>query len=135
MNHGGPLRILAIVIGLVTAALGIAGLVLPGERLFGVIDADLLPDIARLVVGAALLIASFAPLPLDAVRSVLVFDGALCLLMALRAAFDRSMGGLLPTGFTGFDLALHVVVGACLIAVCYLPWLQREGETEQHARR
>ena len=129
------LRIIARVLGIVVAVLALAGFFVEGDHLLGIMNVDLTLDIVRVVIAAALLYVGFGPAPLSAVRTVLIIVGAMYVLMGLLAFADRTLFGMLPTGFTGFDIGFHLVVGLGTLVVAFLPALQREDGRTATARR
>ncbi|HWM34594.1 MAG TPA: hypothetical protein VNR36_10195 [Pseudolysinimonas sp.] len=120
------LRIIARVLGIVVGLLAIIGLFVEGDHLLGIMNVDIALDVLRIVIAAALLYVGFARVPLAAVRTVLIVVGAMYVLMGLLAFADRTLFGLLPTGFTGFDIGFHLVVGAGAVVVALLPALQKD---------
>jgi hypothetical protein len=120
------LRTIARVLGIVVGLLAIVGLFVEGNHLLGIMNVDLALDIVRIVIAAALLYVGFSRAPLTAVRAVLIIVGAMYVVMGLLAFADRTLFGLLPTGFTGFDIGFHLIVGAGALVVSFLPALQKE---------
>jgi hypothetical protein len=114
-------RIVAIVLGIVVALLAIVGFFIEGDHFLGLMNVDLTLDVLRVVLAAALLIVGFANVPDSARRAVLVVVGVMYVLMGLLAFADPTLFGLLPTGFTGFDIGFHLVVGAGAIVLGALP--------------
>jgi hypothetical protein len=129
------LRIIARVLGIVVGLLAIAGLFVEGDHLLGIMNVDLTLDILRIVIAAALLYVGFARVPLSAVRVVLIVVGALYVLMGLLAFADRTLFGMLPTGFTGFDIGFHLVVGIGALVVAFVPALQKDDAANRSNRR
>jgi hypothetical protein len=123
------LRMIARVLGIVVAVLAIAGFFVEGEHLLGLMNVDMALDVTRVLIAAALLIVGFARVPLAAVRAVLIIVGAMYVLMALIAFADPTLMGILPTGFTGFDIGFHLVVGLGAIVVAMVPAANRESTT------
>ncbi len=115
------LRIIARVLGVVVAVLAIAGFFVEGQHLIGLMNVDLALDVTRVLIAAALLVVGFARVPLAAVRGVLIAVGAMYVLMGLIAFASPTLGGILPTGFTGFDIGFHLVVGLGTLAVALVP--------------
>jgi hypothetical protein len=97
-------------------------------------NVDLTLDIVRVVIAAALLYVGFGPARLSVVRTVIIIVGTMYVLMGLLAFADRTLFGLLPTGFTGFDIGFHLVVGAGALLVAFLPALQKEDGRTKAAR-
>jgi hypothetical protein len=117
------LRMIARVLGVVVAVLAIAGFFVEGEHLFGLMNVDIALDVTRVLIAAALLIVGFARVPMAAVRAVLIVVGAMYVLMGLVAFADPTLGGILPTGFTAFDIGFHLIVGIGSLAVALVPAL------------
>jgi len=115
------LKIVARVLGIVVGLLAIIGFFIEGEHLLGIMNVDLALDIIRLVLAIALLVVGFAAVPLSAVRAVLIIVGAMYVLMGILAFFDPTLFGMLPTGFTGFDIGFHLVVGIAALVVAFIP--------------
>ncbi len=115
------LKMTARVLGVVVAVLAIAGFFVEGDHLLGFMNVDLVLDILRVFIAAALLTVGFAPVDDRAVRVVLGVVGAMYVLMALLALIDPTLFGMLPTGFTPFDVVFHLVVGAGSVVLAVLP--------------
>jgi hypothetical protein len=115
------LKIIARVLGVLVAVLAIAGFFIEGDYLLGVMNVDITLDVVRTVIAIALLIVGFANVPDRAVHAVVGIVGAMYVLMGILAIFDRTLFGILPTGFTGFDIAFHLVVGAGSLVAALLP--------------
>jgi hypothetical protein len=108
----------AIVLMLLLAVLGITGLFIEGDWLLGVMNVDLPIDLLRLAVVIAVLVPLLRKDAAEgALRAILVGVGALYLVMGLVALGDPTFGGIAPTGFTRFDIVLHLMLGAVLLAV------------------
>jgi hypothetical protein len=127
------LRIVARVLGVVVGLLAIVGFFIEGEHLAGIMNVDLALDIIRLIIAAALLYVGFANVPASATRAVVIVVGVLYVLMGLLAFVDPTMFGLLPTGFTGFDIGFHLVVGIGALVLAFLPAASRESSTRAKA--
>lgn len=106
-------RVLAVVVGL----LGLVGIFIEGDHLLGIMNVDIALDILRLVLAVALAVVGFGRASQRAARSVLAVVGILYVLLGGMAIADPEVFGLLPTGFTGFDIAFHLVVGLGTLAV------------------
>lgn len=115
------LRNIARILGIIVAVLAVAGFFVEGEHLFGLMNVDLTLDIVRVVLAVALLVVGFGRVPLGAVRAVVAIGGALYVVMGLLAFADPTMFGLLPTGFTGFDIGFHLVVGLGSLIAAFVP--------------
>jgi hypothetical protein len=122
------LRIVARVLGIVVALLAVAGFFVEGDHLLNLMNVDLAIDLLRVVIAAALLYVGFGRTSAGALRAVIIVVGALYVLMGLIAFADRTLFGLLPTGFTGFDIGFHLVVGLGALVLVFLP-SAREADT------
>jgi hypothetical protein len=129
------LRIIARVLGIVVGLLAIVGFFVEGDHLLGIMNVDLALDILRVIVAAALLYVGFARVNLNAVRTVIIIVGAMYVLMGLLAFADRTLFGLLPTGFTGFDIGFHLIVGAGALVLALVPAFAKEDGRATAARR
>lgn len=101
----------ARVLGVLVGGLAAAGLFVENRHLVNLMNVDLTLDLLRIPIAAALLYAGFKG-SLGLVRRVLLIVGVLYIGMGLVGLFDRELGGLLPTGLTGFDIAFHLLSGA-----------------------
>lgn len=119
------IRITARVLGVVVALLAIAGFFVEGERLAGLMNVDIALDVIRTVIAIALLWAGFAG-SARAARLVVAIVGAMYVVMGLLAFLDPTLFGLLPTGFTGFDIGFHLVVGIAALVLAFLPAATRD---------
>lgn len=114
-------RLIARILGIVIGLLAIIGFFVEGDHLLGIMNVDLTLDILRLIIAVALLVVGFANVPASATRAVIIIVGALYVLMGLLAFADPTLFGLLPTGFTGFDIGFHLVVGLAALVLGFLP--------------
>ena len=112
---------IARILGIVVALLAIIGLFIEGEHLGGFANVDLTLDIARIVIAAALLWVGFGRVSRGALATVLGIVGVGYILMAVLAFFDETLFGVLPTGFTGFDIGFHLVSGILALVGAFLP--------------
>lgn len=126
-------RLIARILGIVVGLLAIIGFFIEGEHLLGIMNVDLTLDILRLIIAVALLVVGFANVPTSAVRAVIIIVGAMYVLMGLLAFADPTLFGLLPTGFTGFDIGFHLVVGLAALVLAFLP--DRSANTTAGTRR
>jgi hypothetical protein len=112
---------IARILGIVVALLAIIGLFVEGEHLGGFANVDLTLDIARIVIAAALLWVGFGRVSRAALATVLGIVGVGYILMAVLAFVDSTLFGVLPTGFTGFDIGFHLVSGILALVGAFLP--------------
>jgi hypothetical protein len=128
-------RIVAIVLGIVVGLLAVIGFFIEGEHLLGIMNVDLTLDILRLLIAAALLVVGLAPqVSPQATKAVIIVVGAMYVLMGLLAFADPTLFGLLPTGFTGFDIAFHLIVGIAALVVAFVPQRVVEGAASGNRR-
>jgi hypothetical protein len=128
-------RIVATVLGIVVGLLAIIGFFVEGEHLLGIMNVDLTLDILRLLIAAALLVVGLAPqVPASATKAVIIVVGAMYVLMGLLAFADPTLFGLLPTGFTGFDIAFHLIVGIAALVIAFVPQRVVEGAASGNRR-
>ena len=111
------LRTVARVLGIVVALLAVVGFLVEGDHLLGLMNVDLALDVLRVVIAGALLYVGFGKATAATIRTVIVVVGAMYVVMGLLAFADRTLFGLLPTGFTGF----HLVVGVGALVLAFLP--------------
>jgi len=115
------LRTVARVLGIVVALLAVVGFLVEGDHLLGLMNVDLALDVLRVVIAGALLYVGFGKATAATIRTVIVVVGAMYVVMGLLAFADRTLFGLLPTGFTGFDIGFHLVVGVGALVLAFLP--------------
>ena len=115
------LRTVAKVLGVVVALLAVVGFFVEGEHLAGLMNVDIALDVVRVIIAAALLYVGFGNASASATRAVIIVVGAVYVVMGLLALIDPTMFGLLPTGFTGFDIGFHLVVGLGSLVLAFLP--------------
>src|SRR3954465_16009407 len=127
------LRNTARVLGVLVAVLAIAGFFVEGEHLAGFMNVDIVLDVLRVIIAVALLWVGFGRASASAVRTVLMIVGVMYVLMGVIALFDPTILGLLPTGFTTFDVVFHLVVGVGSIAIGLMPSHERMGGTARPA--
>jgi hypothetical protein len=121
------LRTVARVLGVVVALLALVGFFIEGQHLLGLMNVDIALDVVRVVIAAALLYAGFADVRNEMIRNILIVVGVLYVLMGVLAFVDATLFGMLPTGFTGFDIGFHLIVGIGAILVAVMP--QRTANT------
>ncbi|HEY4536581.1 MAG TPA: hypothetical protein VIG71_11525 [Enteractinococcus sp.] len=113
-------RVVAQILGVIIGVLAIAGFFVEGTLLLNLMNVDLVLDITRAVLAAALLIVGFTHVSDTVTRSVVGIVGALYIAMGVLAFADATLFGLLPTGLTGFDIGFHLVVGAVAVVLAVL---------------
>jgi uncharacterized membrane protein len=100
-------RIYAVLIG----ALAIIGLFVNGH-LFGFMNSDIALDLLRVVLAAYLIYVGFVAKSETMATNALLGVGALYIVMGIAGLFSPTLGGILPSGLTGFDVAFHLITGA-----------------------
>ena len=123
------LRTVARVLGIVVALLAIAGFFVEGDHLVGLMNVDITLDVLRVIIAAALLYVGFGRVGAGAVRATIIVVGVLYVLMGLLAFADPTLFGILPTGFTGFDIGFHLIVGLGALALALVPASRTTGTT------
>jgi hypothetical protein len=130
------LRLTARVLGILVGVLALAGFFVEGEHLLGIMNVDIVLDVLRVIIAAALLYVGFANTSASALRAVIIVVGVMYVLMGVLAIFDPSLFGLLPTGFTGFDIGFHIIVGIAALALALVPMSDtRAGTTSTRTAR
>jgi hypothetical protein len=104
-------RTYAQVVGVVLVLLGVIGLLLGEERLFGLLNLDLLEDLIHLASGGLLVYAGLLQRSARLTRSVVGALGAFYLLVGALGFVVPFLFGLLPHGYSVFDNLIHVVLG------------------------
>jgi hypothetical protein len=105
-------RLYAILVG----ALGVLGLFVSGH-LFGITNSDWAMDILRIGLAVYLVWAGFISKADRAADSALYVVGGLYVIMGVIGLFSPTLGGILPTGLTGFDVVFHLITGGLAIGV------------------
>lgn len=100
-------RIYAILI----TGLAIAGLFVSGH-LFQLMNSDNAIDFVRVALAAFLLYAGFVSRDRGTAKTALLTVGFLYIGVGLIGLFSPTIGSLLPTGLTGFDIMFHLLTGA-----------------------
>lgn len=114
-------RLIAKILGVIIAALAIVGFFVEGTHLFGLMNVDLPIDIARAVIALALLYVGFGSVSNATARLVVSIVGGAYIVMGAVTFIDPTHFGLLPTGFTGFDVGFHLIVGVAAVVLGFLP--------------
>ena len=101
--------------------LAIVGLFVKGQ-LFGVMNSDMGMDIFRLIFAACLVYVSFIAKSNRGSAIGLLALGGLYIVMGVVGIFSATFLGLLPSGFTAFDIAFHLATGitAAFVSILYL---------------
>ena len=96
--------------GVVIGALAILGLFVSGH-LFQIINTDIIMDFVRVVLAAYLLYVGVGVRSEDSATTALTVVGIVYVVIGLAGLFNPTLGGLLPTGLTGFDVISHLLAG------------------------
>ena len=120
-------RFYAKAAGITIVLIGIGGLLLGNEPLFGVLNIDLSEDAVHLVTGGAMAGAGCFARDVRVVRAVVGGLGVVYLLVGILGIFEPRMFGLIPHGYdTVLDNLIHLALGVLGIAVAYAPQSQSE---------
>jgi hypothetical protein len=117
-------RMYAILIG----ALGIIGLFVSGH-LFQIMNTDIAIDVLRIVLAAYLVYVGFMAKSDKMANTALMIVGGLYVVMALVGLFSSTLGGILPSGLTGFDIVFHLATGLLAAGVA----MRKTQNTHAHA--
>jgi uncharacterized membrane protein len=96
----------AVLIG----ALALLGLFVSGH-LFQLMNTDILIDVLRVALAGYLVYVGFIVHNERMAATALTVVGALYIVMGLAGLFSPTLGGLLPSGLTGFDIGFHLLTG------------------------
>lgn len=107
-------RMVKIYAVLITA-LAVLGLFVSGH-LFGIMNTDPAIDALRVVLAAILLYVGLRARDNNLAHTALLGVGILYVGMALIGLMNSTLGGLLPSGLTGFDIAFHLITGITAVA-------------------
>ena len=107
----------AVVVGAVIVLLGIGGLLLGEQALFGVLNIDLAEDLIHLVTGGLMLYVGLAHRGNALARQVVGGLGVVYLLVGLLGFVVPDLFGLLPHRYSLVDNLLHLTLGVLGIAV------------------
>lgn len=91
-------------------ALGVAGLLTNGH-LFELMNVDAALDGLRILLAGFLAYAGLIAKSEGLANLGLNIVGALYIGMAMIGLLSPTLGGLLPSGLTGFDIAFHLITG------------------------
>jgi hypothetical protein len=113
-------RVYATVTGASVVLIGIVGLLLGDQSLFGVLNIDLAEDAIHLLSGGALLAAGLLAQE-RVVRSVVGVIGVVYLAVGLLAFSAPRMFGLIPHGYeTVLDNLIHLTLGVLGILIGFV---------------
>lgn len=110
-------RSYAKVVGVVIVLIGIGGLMLGEQSLFGVLNIDIAEDLIHLVTGGLMAAVGFRGSD-SAVRTVVGGLGVVYLLVGVLGFFVPDLFGLLPHEYeTVLDNLIHLTLGVLGIVV------------------
>ena len=111
------LKRFAQILGVVLILVGLIGLVL-GNRLFlGILNIDIVEDIAHLATGGIYAYVGFGRTDLATARNVVLALGVIYLVIGILGFIVPMIFGLIPHGYTIFDDILHLALGVLSLAV------------------
>jgi hypothetical protein len=111
-------RLYATVTGASVVLIGVGGLLLGNESLFGVLNIDRAEDAIHLLSGGALLAAGLLARNERVVRAVVGVIGVAYLAVGLLAFAAPRLFGLIPHGYeTVLDNLIHLTLGVLGIAI------------------
>jgi hypothetical protein len=114
-------RVYATVTGASVVLIGIMGLLLGNESLFGVLNIDLAEDAIHLLSGGVLLAVGLLAQQERVVRSVVGGIGVIYLAVGLLAFAAPRMFGLIPHGYeTVLDNLIHLTLGVLGIVIGFV---------------
>jgi hypothetical protein len=114
-------RVYATVTGASVVLIGIIGLLLGNESLFGVLNIDLAEDAIHLLSGGVLLAVGLLAQQERVVRSVVGGIGVIYLAVGLLAFAAPRMFGLIPHGYeTVLDNLIHLTLGVLGIVIGFV---------------
>ncbi len=120
-------RAYAKVVGVIIVLIGVGGLILGEQSLFGVLNIDIAEDIVHLVTGGLMAAVGFRGSD-SAVRSVVGGLGVVYLLVGVVGIFVPNMFGLLPNEYhTVLDNLIHLALGVLGIALGFFLGRRRAG--------
>ena len=107
----------AVVVGAVIVLLGLGGVLLGEQALFGVLNIDLAEDLIHLVTGGLMLYVGLAHRGDALARNVVGGLGVVYLLVGLLGFVVPDLFGLLPHRYSLVDNLLHLTLGVLGIVV------------------
>ena len=111
------LRRYAHIIGVVLILVGIVGLVLGNKLFLGILNIDIVEDIAHLATGGIYAYVGFGRTDLATARNVVLALGVIYLVIGILGFIVPMIFGLIPHGYTIFDDILHLALGVLSLAV------------------
>jgi hypothetical protein len=107
----------AQIIGVVLILVGIVGLVLGDQVWLGILNVDIVEDIAHLATGGLYSYVGFGRTDLATARNVVLALGVIYLVIGILGFVVPMVFGLIPHGYTLFDDLLHLALGVLSLAV------------------
>ena len=111
------LRRYAQIIGVVLILVGIVGLVLGDQVWLGILNIDIVEDLAHLATGGLYAYVGFGRTDLATARNVVLALGVIYLVIGILGFVVPMVFGLIPHGYTIFDDLLHLALGILSLAV------------------
>jgi hypothetical protein len=111
------LRRYAQIIGVVLILVGLIGLVLGNKLFLGILNIDIVEDIAHLATGGIYAYVGFGRTDLATARNVVLALGVIYLVIGILGFIVPMIFGLIPHGYTIFDDILHLALGVLSLAV------------------
>jgi hypothetical protein len=103
----------SFMLGVVLWLLAFVGFFTGKKHLFKLMNVDPIHSVLRIPLGGLLLYGGRSELKMT--RDILLGTGLIYLLIGSAGVKDRKVGGLLPSGLTGFDLVYHFATGLAVI--------------------
>lgn len=114
-------RVYAVVTGATVVLIGIGGLLLGNESLFGVLNIDRAEDAIHLFSGGTLLATGLLARDERVVRSVVGVVGVAYLAVGLLGFVAPRLFGLVPHGYdTVLDNLIHLTLGVLGVAIGFV---------------
>jgi hypothetical protein len=105
--------------GVVLIVLGIAGLIMGEQPVFGLINIDLAEDVVHLITGGILAYVGFRGTP-EGVKSTLMTLGVIYLLVGVVGFISPGMFGILSHGYSLADNVIHLLAGGIMIGGAFM---------------
>lgn len=122
-------RTTAMIFGYLLLGLALVGLVSGDRQMLGFLNVDLALDLSRVGLAALLLYAVYMARSDGAQRLSLMILGGIYLGLGTAGLFSPTIGGLLPSGLSTFDIAFHLIAGLFALNVA----VRREHASASHA--
>jgi hypothetical protein len=99
--------------------IGVVGLLVGEEPLFGLVNIDIVEDLIHLLTGGLLAYVGFGQRDEGLARNVVGGLGVVYLLVGLLGFVIPMLFGLLPHGYSIVDNIIHLALGVAGIAVAF----------------